>query len=82
MAQLEFSKQVCLWFSHDLPYLLTATSFQMNAVSLEVHELFLCLNMFVSFCFSLKNVYLNVFVFCLFSEITLFHYVKITKYLV
>lgn len=46
---------------------------------MEVYELFLCLNKFVSFCFALDNVHLNVFVVCLFSEITLFHDVKISK---
>lgn len=46
---------------------------------MEVHELFLCLDKFVSFCFSPENVYLNVFVVGLFSEITLLHDVKISK---
>lgn len=46
---------------------------------MEVHTLFLHLNKFVSFCFDLQNVYLSGFVVGLFSEITLFHDVKISK---
>lgn len=46
---------------------------------MQVHELFLCLNKIVSFCFSLENVHLNIFVVGLFSEITLFHDVEISK---
>lgn len=58
-------ERVCLWLC-----LLSAPSRWLSAASLEVQEWFLCLNKFVSFCFGLENVYLHVFMVCLFADIT------------